>query len=154
MKALYLATVLLLDACLLLLVAAAPAHAHQTAQEAAEASARGGLSHRGGHAPFAEGLGCASTPERAFRSCCYATASNYATVDVGLAQGRNGLWVCCRRYLGKSRLHLLPGYLAQKGLKSRISNLEEREAYYNPKKEDAVSDSEETPEVKESTDEE
>ena len=69
MKALYLATVLLLDACLLLLVAAAPAHAHQTAQEAAEASARGGLvSPRWSLLLLLKGLGCASTPERAFRS--------------------------------------------------------------------------------------
>jgi hypothetical protein len=137
------------------LMITATAFAHRTAQEAAEASARGGLSHRGGHSPFAEGLGCASTPERAFRSCCYANSSNYATVDVGLAQGRNGLWVCCRRYLSKSRLHLLPGYLAQKGLKSRISNLEEREAYYKPKEEGDVPESEESPEEeKETTDEE
>ena len=34
-----------------------PCLAHRTAQEAAEASAAGGLRHRGGHAPFAEGLG-------------------------------------------------------------------------------------------------
>ena len=97
--------------------------AHQTAQEAAEASARSGLSHRGGHSPFAEGLGCASTPEGAFRSCCYANHSGYATVDVGVAQSRNGLWVVCRRYLSKSRLHLLPEYLARKGLKKRKSTL-------------------------------
>ncbi len=93
-----------------------PCLAHRTAQEAAEASAAGGLRHRGGHSPFAEGLGCASTPEQAFRCCCYANHSGYETVDVGVAQGRNGLWVVCRRYLSKSRLHLLPEYLARKGL--------------------------------------
>ena len=108
---------------LLFLALTSTALAHRSAQEAAEASARGGLCHRGGHSPFAEGLGCASTPEGAFRSCCYANHSGYATVDVGIAQARNGLWVCCRRYLSKSRLHLLPEYLARKGLSRRKSTL-------------------------------
>lgn len=129
-------------ALVLFLALTSTAFAHRTAQEAAEASARGGLSHRGGHSPFAEGLGCASTPEGAFRSCCFANHSGYATVDVGLARSRNGLWVCCRRYLSKSRLNLLPDMLSRKGLTKRISNLEEREAYYNPK-EKSESESEE-----------
>lgn len=97
-----------------------PCLAHRTAQEAAEASAAGGLRHRGGHASYgpglAEGLGCASTPEQAFRCCCYANHSGYETVDVGVAQARNGLWVVCRRYLSKSRMHLLPQVLASRGL--------------------------------------
>ena len=104
-----------------------PCLAHRTAQEAAEASAAGGLRHRGGHASYgpglAEGLGCASTPEKAFRSCCYANHSGYATVDVGVAQGKNGLWVVCRRYLSKSRMHLLPQVLSSRGLKKRKSCL-------------------------------
>jgi hypothetical protein len=101
-----------------------PCLAHRTAQEAAEASAAGGLRHRGGHGPYmAEGLGCSSTPESAFRSCCYANHSGYETVDVGVAQGRNGLWVVCRRYLSKSRMHLLPQVLSSKGLKKRKSCL-------------------------------
>lgn len=103
------------------------AFAHRTAQEAAEASAAGGLRHRGGHASYgpglAEGLGCSSTPESAFRSCCYANHSGYATVDVGVAQAKNGLWVVCRRYLSKSRMHLLPQVLSSRGLKKRKSCL-------------------------------
>ena len=104
-----------------------PCLAHRTAQEAAEASAAGGLRHRGGHASYgpglAEGLGCSSTPESAFRSCCYANHSGYATVDVGVAQSKNGLWVVCRRYLSKSRMHLLPQVLSSRGLKKRKSCL-------------------------------
>jgi hypothetical protein len=90
--------------------------AHRTAQEAAEASAAGGLRHRGGN-PSYEGLGCASTPEGAFRSCCYANHSGLETYDVGIAQGRNGLWVCCRRYVSKGAIHRIGEYLARAGLK-------------------------------------
>ena len=90
--------------------------AHRTAQEAAEASARSGLAHRGGN-PSYEGLGCASTPEAAFRSCCYANHTGLVTYDVGVAQGRNGLWVCCRRYVSKSAIHRIGEYLARAGLK-------------------------------------
>ena len=89
--------------------------AHRTAQEAAEASAAGGLRHRGGN-PSYEGLGCASTPEGAFRSCCYANHSGLETYDVGIAQGRNGLWVCCRRYVSKGAIHRIGEYLARAGL--------------------------------------
>ena len=100
----------------LFLALTSTAFAHRTAQEAAEASARGGLCHRGGN-PSYEGLGCASTPEGAFRSCCYANHSGLQTYDVGLAQSRNGLWVCCRRYVSKSALHRIPDLLARAGLK-------------------------------------
>lgn len=92
------------------------AFAHKTAQQAAEASAAGGLRHRGGN-PSYEGLGCSSTPESAFRSCCYANSSNLVTYDVGIAQGRNGLWVCCRRYVSKGAIHRIGDYLARAGLK-------------------------------------
>lgn len=101
---------------ILILLVASPAMAHKTAQQAAEASAAGGLRHRGGHASH-EGLGCASTPEGAFRSCCYASSSNLITYDVGIAQGRNGLWVCCRRYVSRSSAHRIPDLLARAGLK-------------------------------------
>ena len=94
------------------------AFAHRTAQEAAEASAAGGLRHRGGNASY-EGLGCASTPEQAFRSCCYANHSGLVTYDVGIAQARNGLWVCCRRYVSKSAIHRIGEYLARAGLKKQ-----------------------------------
>lgn len=100
---------------LLFLALTSSALAHRTCQEAAEASARGGLSHRGGN-PSYEGLGCASTPEGAFRSCCYANHSGLLTYDVGIAQGRNGLWVCCRRYVSKNSAHRIPQLLARAGL--------------------------------------
>ena len=96
--------------------------AHRTAQEAAEASAAGGLRHRGGN-PSYEGLGCASTPEAAFRSCCYARHSGLETYDVGIARSRNGLWVCCRRYCSKGALHRIGEYLSRAGLKKQKSCL-------------------------------
>ncbi len=92
--------------------------AHKTAQEAAEASAAGGLRHRGG-IPAYEGLVVRSTPESAFRSCCYANHSGLETYDVGIAQGRNGLWVCCRRYCSKGALHRIGDYLSRAGLKKQ-----------------------------------
>lgn len=96
--------------------------AHRTAQEAAEASASCGLRHRGGN-PSYEGLGCASTPEAAFRSCCYARHSGLETYDVGIARSRNGLWVCCRRYCSKGALHRIGEYLSRAGLKKQKSCL-------------------------------
>ena len=99
----------------LFLALTSTAFAHKSAQEAAEASAAGGLRHRGGN-PSYEGLGCASTPERAFRSCCYANHSGLETYDVGIAQGRNGLWVCCRRYVSRNSAHRIPQLLARAGL--------------------------------------
>lgn len=102
----------------LIVLAASPAMAHRTAQEAAEASAAGGLRHRGGN-PSYEGLGCSSSPESAFRSCCYASSSNLITYDVGIAQGRNGLWVCCRRYISRSSAHRIPELLSRAGLKKQ-----------------------------------
>jgi len=92
--------------------------AHRTAQEAAEASAAGGLRHRGGNASY-EGLGCASTPEGAFRSCCYANHSGLQTYDVGIARSKGGLWVCCRRYCSKGALHRIGDYLKRAGLKKQ-----------------------------------
>lgn len=68
-----------------------------TAQGVADCCAADGrLAHRGGN-PGYEGLGMASTPEAAYRNCCYAN-SGMPTVDVGYSQMRNGSWVCCRRY--------------------------------------------------------
>lgn len=107
---------------ILILLVASPAMAHKTAQGAAEASAAGGLRHRGGNLAF-EGLGCSSSPESAFRSCCYANSSNLITYDVGIAQGRNGLWVCCRRYVSRSSAHRIPELLARAGLKRQRSSV-------------------------------
>ena len=107
---------------ILFLCLASPCFAHRTAQEAAEASAAGGLRHRGGNAAY-EGLGCANTPERAFRSCCYASHSGLITYDCGVAQGRNGLWVVCRRYVSRSQAHRIPSLLARAGLTRQRSTL-------------------------------
>lgn len=106
--------------------------AHRTAQEAAEASARGGLAHRGGN-PAYEGLGCASTPEAAYKRCCYANHTGLITYDVGYAQARNGLWVCCRRYVSKSRAHLIPKYLEKAGLTKKVDEVEDVDAVGNSK---------------------
>lgn len=59
-------------------------------------AARGMVGHFGGN-PGYEGCGMASTKEGAYHICCYAN-SGMATVDVGYAQGANGMWYCCRRY--------------------------------------------------------
>lgn len=122
----------MIRAFVLLLALTSPAFAHKTAQQAAEASAKGGLCHRGGNASY-EGLGCASTPEGAFRSCCYASHSGLETYDVGLAKSRNGLWVCCRRYCSKSALGRIADYLKRAGLKKKIGNLKEHAEYYKTK---------------------
>jgi len=107
---------------ILFLCMASTCFAHRTAQEAAEASAAGGLRHRGGNASY-EGLGCSSTPEGAFRSCCYANHSGLITYDCGIAQGRNGLWVACRRYVSRNSAHRIPNLLARAGLKKQKSTL-------------------------------
>lgn len=68
-----------------------------TAQGVANIMAsRGVVGHFGGN-PGYEGCGMASTPEGAYSICCYGN-SGMATVDVGYAQGSNGMWYCCRRY--------------------------------------------------------
>lgn len=131
----------MIRAFVLFLALTSTAFAHKTAQQAAEASAKGGLCHRGGNASY-EGLGCASTPEGAFRSCCYANHSGLVTYDVGIARAKNGLFCCCRRYCSKSALGRIAGYLRRAGLKKKISNLKEHAEYYKPK-EESESESEE-----------
>ncbi|WP_254508278.1 hypothetical protein [Anatilimnocola floriformis] len=59
-------------------------------------AANGYVGHFGGN-PGYEGCGMAGTKEGAYAICCYAN-SGMATVDVGYAQGSNGMWYCCRRY--------------------------------------------------------
>lgn len=54
------------------------------------------VGHFGGN-PGYEGCGCGATPAAAYAICCYGN-SGMATVDVGYAQGANGMWYCCRRY--------------------------------------------------------
>jgi hypothetical protein len=68
-----------------------------TAQGVANIMAsQGRVGHWGGN-PGYEGCGMGATPQAAFQSCCY-SSSGMATVDVGYAQGANGMWYCCRRY--------------------------------------------------------
>ncbi len=68
-----------------------------TAQGVANIMARlGQVGHHGGN-PGYEGCGMASTPQAAYNICCYANQP-WKTVDVGYAQGSNGMWFCCRRY--------------------------------------------------------
>ena len=59
-------------------------------------AANGRVGHWGGN-PGYEGCGMGPTPEAAYNICCYGN-SGMATVDVGYAQGSNGMWYCCRRY--------------------------------------------------------
>jgi hypothetical protein len=68
-----------------------------TAQGVANIMAsRNQVGHFGGN-PGYEGCGCGATAAAAYSICCYAN-SGMATVDVGYAQGSNGMWYCCRRY--------------------------------------------------------
>jgi hypothetical protein len=68
-----------------------------SAQGVANIMARTGrVGHWGGNSGY-EGCGSGSSPDSAYRNCCYAN-SNMTTVDVGYAQGNNGQWYCCRRY--------------------------------------------------------
>lgn len=130
----------------LFLCLASTCYAHRTAQEAAEASAAGGLRHRGGNASY-EGLGCASTPEGAFRSCCYANHSGLITYDCGIAQGRNGLWVACRRYVSRNSAHRIPNLLARAGLKKQKSSL--ADCWAKEEDNETTSDSEAQPQEQE-----
>jgi hypothetical protein len=67
-----------------------------TAQGVAEACARSGrLQHLGGNGGLMEGIGMASTPEAAIRSCCY--YGRIRIVDKGVARGRNGMFFACIR---------------------------------------------------------
>jgi hypothetical protein len=54
------------------------------------------VGHFGGNRGY-EGCGCGATPAAAYAICCYGN-SGMATIDVGYAQGANGMWYCCRRY--------------------------------------------------------
>ena len=68
-----------------------------TAQGVANLMARDNtVRHYGGN-PGYEGCGCGATAQAAYNICCYGN-SGMATVDVGYAQGANGMWYCCRRY--------------------------------------------------------
>lgn len=69
----------------------------KTAQGVANIMARlGRVGHHGGNTSY-EGCGCATTAQGAYNICCYSNMP-WKTVDVGYAQGHNGMWFCCRRY--------------------------------------------------------
>lgn len=71
---------------------------NSSAQGVAETMARlNRVGHFGGHQPYYEGCGSGFSREGAYNNCCYANSGMH-TVDVGYAQGSNGMWYCCRRY--------------------------------------------------------
>lgn len=69
------------------------------AQGIADAMARYHVVRHWGMGPHKgyEGCAMASTKQAAYNNCCFAR-SGMKTVDVGYAQGKNGIWFCCRRY--------------------------------------------------------
>ena len=68
-----------------------------TAQGVANIMARlGRVGHWGGNRGY-EGCGSGGSAAAVYGNCCYAN-SGMKTVDVGYAQGSNGMWYCCRRY--------------------------------------------------------
>ena len=73
------------------------------AQSVADENARAGRLRHANIPGHLEGLGMASTKEKAYSICCYASRKDLVTVDVGYAKGRNGMWYCCRRYLRRSK---------------------------------------------------
>jgi hypothetical protein len=74
----------------------APSGDTSTAQGVAEACARRGvLAHMGGNGGMMEGIGMASTPDAAIRSCCF--YGRIQIMDQGVAQGSNGMWFACIR---------------------------------------------------------
>ena len=73
------------------------------AQSVADENARVGRLRHANIPGHLEGLGMASTKEKAYSICCYASRKDLVTVDVGYAKGRNGMWYCCRRYLRRSK---------------------------------------------------
>ena len=70
-----------------------------TAQGVASMMARmGRIGHFGGNPYSYEGTGMGSTPEQALNSCCY-SRSGLRVADQGVAQGKNGKFYACKRYV-------------------------------------------------------
>ena len=88
---------------------------NKTAEDVALYCAAHGLRHIGGN-PSYEGLGCASTPDAAYRCCCYGSRTDLITYDSAIVQARNGLWVACRRYVHKSQAGCIEEYRRKAGL--------------------------------------
>ena len=53
------------------------------------------IGHFGGNRGY-EGCGCGATPQAAEMNCCF--RNRWQPREVGLAQGRNGMWYACCRY--------------------------------------------------------
>lgn len=53
------------------------------------------IGHFGGNSGY-EGVGMGATPSAAEMSCCF--RNRMQPREVGLAQGRNGMWYACCRY--------------------------------------------------------
>lgn len=60
-------------------------------------AARNYVAHFGGHPGLYEGCGSGWTKEQAYNNCCY-SKSGMKVVDSAYAQGKNGMWYCCKRY--------------------------------------------------------
>lgn len=102
-------------AVFLLTSAASAASYNKTAEDVALYCAKHGLRHIGGN-PSYEGLGCASTPEAAYRCCCFGSRTDLITYDSAVVQASNGLWVACRRYVHKSQAGCIAEYRRKAGL--------------------------------------
>tara|TARA_B100002019_G_scaffold184518_1_gene159263 strand:- start:208 stop:549 length:342 start_codon:yes stop_codon:yes gene_type:complete len=61
-------------------------------------ASRNCVAHFGGHYNSYEGCGSGWTQNQAYNNCCYSN-SGMAVIDVGYAQGSNGMWYCCKRYV-------------------------------------------------------
>lgn len=53
------------------------------------------MGHCGGNRGL-EGVGMGPTAQAAIRACCY--YGRYQAKEIGVAQGRNGMWYACVRY--------------------------------------------------------
>jgi hypothetical protein len=53
------------------------------------------IGHFGGNSGY-EGVGMGATPNAAEMNCCFRNRMQQR--EVGLAQGRNGMWYACCRY--------------------------------------------------------
>jgi len=100
---------------LLTSAASAASYKNKTALDVANYCAKHGLRHIGGN-PSYEGLGCASTPEAAYRCCCFGSRTDLITYDSAVVQASNGLWVACRRYVHKSKIGCIAEYRRKAGL--------------------------------------
>lgn len=105
-------------------------YANKTALDVANYCASHGLCHIGGN-PSYEGLGCASTPEAAYKNCCFGSRTDLITYDSAVIQAKNGLWVACRRYVHKSKAHMIPVYLERAGIEPEPEEESDGAVYTN-----------------------